>query len=184
MVFLLVVWVSPSQANLLGDYWSRFDRFLATFDPAGRYVRQPIEKQIPALTFKGFYRQWSDISLTSDQRVANREKDFRFLQLQNLFELEMHYQVSPNIEITNVNHFLYDGVYNWQDSDGLVAPRSRLNWRFLGIRPLFFNPLCFILLTGKKLWAVVLAEPLEMSGTSFLCFSPKGRFVSRVTACG
>ena len=59
----------------------------------------------------------------SDQRVANREKDFRFLQLQNLFELEMHYQVSPNIEITNVNHFLYDGVYNWQDSAGLFAPR-------------------------------------------------------------
>lgn len=122
-VLVFAVWVPPSQASLFGDYWSRFDRFLATFDPAGRYIRQPIEKQIPALTFKGFYRQWSDISLTSDQRVANREKDFRFLQLQNLFELEMHYQVSPNIEITNVNHFLYDGVYNWQDAGGLFAPR-------------------------------------------------------------
>ena len=53
-VFALVVWASPSQASLFGDYWSRFDRFLATFDPAGRYVRQPVEKQIPALTFKGF----------------------------------------------------------------------------------------------------------------------------------
>lgn len=122
-VVVLVGLVSSSHANFLGDQWSRFDRFLATFDPAGRYVRQPIEKQVPALTFKGFYRQWSDISLTSDQRVANREKDFRFLQLQNLFELEMHYQVSPNIEITSINHFLYDGVYNWQDSAGLYAPR-------------------------------------------------------------
>lgn len=120
---LLAVWAAPCEAGLLGDYWSRFDRFLATFDPAGRYVRQPIEKEIPALTFKGFFRQWSDISLTSNQRVANREKDFCFLQLQNLFELEMHYQISPNIEITSVNHFLYDGVYNWQDSAGLFAPR-------------------------------------------------------------
>src|SRR5581483_8900463 len=82
---LLAVWAAPCEAGLLGDYWSRFDRFLATFDPAGRYVRQPIEKEIPALTFKGFFRQWSDISLTSNQRVAYREKDFRFLQLQNLF---------------------------------------------------------------------------------------------------
>jgi len=120
---LLALWVRPCEANWLGDYWSRFDRFLATFDPAGRYVRQPIEKQIPSLTFKGFYRQWSDILLTGDERVANRDKDFRFLQLQNLFEIEMHYQVSPNLEITNVDHFLYDGAYNWQDSAGLFAPR-------------------------------------------------------------
>ncbi len=116
-------WGQPCAASMFGDYWSRFDRFLATFDPAGRYVRQPIEKQIPALTFKGFYRQWSDFLLTNNQQVGFRNKDFRFLQLQNLLEIEMHYQVSPNIEITNVNHFLYDGVYNWQDSAGLFAPR-------------------------------------------------------------
>ncbi len=122
-MLLLTMGARPCQASLFGDYWSRFDRFLATFDPAGRYVRQPIEKQIPVLTFKGFYRQWSDILLTDDEQVINRNKDFRFLQLQNLFELEMHYQVSPNIEITNVDHFLYDGVYNWQDSKGLFAPR-------------------------------------------------------------
>src|SRR4029077_6823443 len=120
---LLAVCSSPCHASMFGDYWSRFDRFLATFDPAGLYVRQPIEKQIPALTFKGFYRQWSDIMLTSNEQVGFREKDFRFLQLQNLFEIEMHYQVSPNIEITNVDHFLYDGAYNWQDSAGLFAPR-------------------------------------------------------------
>src|SRR4051812_18013989 len=100
---LLTVGARPCHADLFGEYWSRFDRFLATFDPAGHYVRQPIEKEIPALTFKGFYRQWSDIMLTSDKRAGFREKDFRFLQLQNLLEIEMHYQVSPNIEITNVD---------------------------------------------------------------------------------
>jgi hypothetical protein len=118
----LAAWTPRCEASWFGDYWSRFDRFLATFDPAGRYVRQPIEKEIPALTFKGFYRQWSDVLLTSDKQIGFRHKDFRFLQLQNLFELEMHYQISPNIEITNVNHFMYDGVYNWQDSAGLFAP--------------------------------------------------------------
>lgn len=129
IVIILSMWEHPSQASWFGDEWSRFDRFLATFDPAGRYIRQPIEKQIPALTFKGFYRQWSDILLTSDKRIGNRDKDFRFLQLQNLFELEMHYQFSPNLELTSVNHFLYDGVYNWQDSAGLFAPRFNKTMR-------------------------------------------------------
>ncbi len=129
IVLALTGRVQPCRANLFGDHWSRFDRFLATFDPAGRYVRQPVEKQIPSLTFKGFYRQWSDIMLTGNQRVANRDKDFRFLQLQHLFELEMHYQVSPNIEITNVDHFLYDGVYNWQHGEGLFAPRRNETMR-------------------------------------------------------
>ena len=72
MSLALAAWPSPGQASLFGDYWSRFDRFLATFDPAGRYVRQPIEKEIPALTFKGFYRQWSDIMLTSDKQIGFR----------------------------------------------------------------------------------------------------------------
>ena len=138
LVFLLVsvllgAWGAPCQASWedplqkplgwMGNSWSRFDRFLATFDPAGRYVRQPVERQIPALTFKGFFRQWSDVLLTRNQKIHNRKKDFRFLQLQNLLELEMHYQVSPNIEITNISHFLYDGVYNWQDSEGLYGDR-------------------------------------------------------------
>src|SRR5215475_11215257 len=84
---VVALWGQPCHASWFSDSWSRFDRFLATFDPAGRYVRQPIEKEIPALTFKGFYRQWSDILLTGDEQVSNRDKDFRFLQIQNLFEL-------------------------------------------------------------------------------------------------
>src|SRR5581483_2891197 len=124
IIYGLTIVLCPQlgHASWLGDSWSRFDRYLATFDPAGRYVRQPVEKTIPALTFKGFYRQWSDVLLTSNQRIGFRDKDFRFLQLQNLFELELHYQFSPNLELTSVNHFLYDGVYNWQDSAGLFAP--------------------------------------------------------------
>ena len=130
---VLALWSSPCHAVWDGplnkpiawvsNNWSRFDRFLATFDPAGRYVRQPIERQIPALTFKGFYRQWTDVLLSSNRTIRNRKKDFRLLQLQSLLEIEMHYQVSPSIEITNINHFLYDGAYNWQDSSGLYGDR-------------------------------------------------------------
>ena len=111
------------SGSMLNDAWSRFDRSLSIFDPAGTYVSQPIEKAIPALSFKGFFRQWSDINVHGSQEVGFRNKDFRFLQLQNLLEIEMHYQFTDNLELTSINHFLYDGVYNWQDSSGLFAPR-------------------------------------------------------------
>lgn len=116
-------YVLEKQIEAVTNSWSRFDRFLSTFDPAGRYVRQPVERQVSALTFRGFYRQWSDVQLSGDRRVGNREKDFRFSQMQSLLELELHYQVSPNIEITNINNFLYDSAYNWQSSAGLFAPK-------------------------------------------------------------
>lgn len=148
---------SPCFGGVAGDAWSRFDRFLATFDPAGHYIREPIEKQIPALVFKGFLRQWSDILLTEDQQVGFRNKDFRFLQLQNLLEAELHYFLASNIEITNVNHFLYDGVYNWQSSEGLFAPRvsetARAYHNFERIvRELYvsYRSLAFDLALGKQ----------------------------------
>src|SRR5688572_32726686 len=89
----------------VSDVWSEFDRYLATFDPAGQYLREPVEKAVPALVFKGFLRQWTDVLLTEDEQVGFRNKDFRFLQMQNLFETELHYHLAPNLEITNVNHF-------------------------------------------------------------------------------
>jgi len=109
--------------GVLSNAWGEFDQALSIFDPAGTYISQPIEKAIPALTFKGFFRQWSDINLHRNQKVGFRNKDFRFLQLQNLLEIELHYQLTNNLELTSVNHVLYDGVYNWQDSGGLFAPR-------------------------------------------------------------
>ena len=122
---LLLVMCTPTESISAGlsDAWSNFDRTVSIFDPVGENVSQPIEKAIPALTFKGFFRQWSDINLHRNQKVGFRNKDFRFMQLQNLLEIELHYQFTDNLELTSVNHFLYDGVYNWQDSGGLFAPR-------------------------------------------------------------
>jgi hypothetical protein len=119
----LILWPMFCHSGMLSDSWSRFDRTMSIFDPVGDTVSQPLEKAIPALTFKGFFRQWSDINVHGSQRAGFRDKDFRFLQLQNLLEIELHYQFTENLELTSVNHFLYDGVYNWQDSRGLFAPR-------------------------------------------------------------
>jgi len=123
LLFFVLCVPTACDSATLSDFWSDFDRTASIFDPVGDYVSQPIEKAIPALTFKGFFRQWSDINLHRNQKVGFRNKDFRFLQLQNLLEIELHYQFTDNLELTSVNHFLYDGVYNWQDSGGLFAPR-------------------------------------------------------------
>lgn len=105
----------------VGDAFSKFDRAMATFDPIGSHVREPIERAIPDLRFKGFLRQWSDFLIDEDDRVGFRNQDFRFLQLQNLLELELSYHLAPGLDVNAITHALYDGVYDWQDSTGLFA---------------------------------------------------------------
>ncbi|MGE3774007.1 MAG: DUF1302 family protein [Gammaproteobacteria bacterium] len=111
------------RADEIGDTFSKFDRAMATFNPLGEYVRKPIERALPRLTFRGALRQWSDVLIDSDDRVGFREQDFRFLQLQNLLELETFYNVAPGLDINAVTHAMYDGVYDWQHSSGLYADR-------------------------------------------------------------
>ena len=113
--------LSPAHAGPLADTWSKFDRSMATFNPIGKYVRQPIEREIPNLRFKGFVRQWSDVLIDQDETEGFRTQDYRFLQLQNLLELELGYHLAPGLDINVVSHFLYDGVYDWQSSNGLFA---------------------------------------------------------------
>ena len=119
----VIVCLAPlaAVAGGLADAWSRFDRTMATFDPIGAHVRKPIERAIPDLRFKGFVRQWSDALIDEDGMVGFRDQDFRFLQLQNLLELEMGYHIASGLDVNVVGHFLYDGVYDWQDADGLFA---------------------------------------------------------------
>lgn len=115
--------IETANAGEFADAFSRFDRTMATFNPLGEYVRKPIERAAPRLTFRGALRQWSDVLIDTDDQVGFREQDFRFLQLQNLLELETFYNVAPGLDINAVTHAMYDGVYDWQDADGLFADR-------------------------------------------------------------
>ena len=114
---------SAAQGNTLGNMFSKFDRAMATFDPIGKHVRQPIERAVPRLQFRGFYRQWSDVLVDEHGEVGFRDQDFRFLQIQNLFELETSYHVAEGLDVKGIAHALYDGVYDWQESDGLFADK-------------------------------------------------------------
>jgi hypothetical protein len=117
------------RADLLGETWGSFERHLATFDPAGRHLLQPLEKKIPGLTLNGSYYFWGDVFVTGDKRVGFRDKDFRALQFQHLLELELRYRISERVELTSVNHLLYDSVYDMQDSSGLFADRVNEDFR-------------------------------------------------------
>jgi hypothetical protein len=120
---------APTHANPLADGWGSFERFMATFDPAGKHLLQPVQRKIPRLTLNGRYYLWSDVLLTGDERVGFRHKDFRALQVQNLLELELRYRPFESIELTSINHFLYDTVYDIQDSTGLFADRVNKDFR-------------------------------------------------------
>jgi hypothetical protein len=121
---------APGHAGFLDDAWAKFERSLATFDPVGRHVLALVEKRVPALTLNGTYYFWTDLLTTEDEVVGYRHKDFRALQFQNLLELELRYRIGESIEITNINHILYDGAYDIQDSTGLFADRVNEDFRY------------------------------------------------------
>ena len=114
---------SSVHADTTSDMFSAVDRAMATFDPIGTYVRAPIERAVPNLRVKGFVRQWTDILLEQQGEVGFQNQDYRFLQLQNLLELETSYHIQEGLDVNAVTHVMYDGVYDWQSSKGLYADR-------------------------------------------------------------
>lgn len=99
------------------------ERKLAVFNPGGRYITRPIERRVPGLTVKGTYYFSSGVLFQKNDGAGFREKDFRLLQAQNIFEAELNYRVSPGLEITSINHFLYDAVYDIESARGLFADK-------------------------------------------------------------
>jgi hypothetical protein len=106
------------------DAFGSFERKLATFDPGGRYLTKPLERRMPGLSINGSYFLWADSLVSGQDDIGFRDRDFRTVQAQNIFELELNYRLSPGMEITSVNHFLYDGVYDIEDANGIYADRS------------------------------------------------------------
>jgi hypothetical protein len=113
----------------LGDRWARFERRVAIFDPGGRYLTRPIERRVPKLSVNGTYYLWSDTLTSGAGPVGFRERDFRTLQFQNLFELELQYRHSESLQFTSITHALYDASYSIEGADGLFAPKTHERFR-------------------------------------------------------
>ncbi len=121
--FAYLILSALTSTGAHADVMSKVDRAMATFNPVGKYVRKPLERAVPKLSFKGSIKQWSDVLIDTNDQVGFRNQDFRFLQLQQLLELETSYQFAPGLSLNAVTHALYDGVYDWQNSGGLFADR-------------------------------------------------------------
>ncbi|MFT4564458.1 MAG: hypothetical protein ACI9BW_004221 [Gammaproteobacteria bacterium] len=110
-----------SGGSWLSNAKAKFDGTMATFDPIGKHVRQPIERAVPNLQVRGFLRQTSDFLVDRHGTVGFQQQDYRFLQLQNLAELEASYHIGTGLDVKGIAHMMYDGAYDWQDSTGLFA---------------------------------------------------------------
>jgi hypothetical protein len=106
------------------------ERKLAVFDPGGRYVTRPIERNVPGLTVKGTYFFSSGVLFQKNDGAGFREKDFRLLQAQNVLEAEFNYRISPGLEITSINHMLYDAVYDIESARGLYADQHHRSFEY------------------------------------------------------
>ncbi|MEZ0149698.1 MAG: hypothetical protein AB9Q22_06400 [Candidatus Reddybacter sp.] len=105
------------------DDFAAFDRSMATFDPGGKYLTKPVERTLPGLSLNGTITHWSDYLVHDDEDIGFRDRDYRGLQMQTLVEIAASYRFSPNLELTSINHLMYDAVYDVDGGDGLYAKR-------------------------------------------------------------
>ncbi len=103
--------------------FARFERDLATFDPGGKYLTQPIERRLPGLSINGTLSHWSDFLISDEENIGFRDRDFRVLQAQTLLEVALSYRFSPSFELTSINHILYDAAYDAGGTQGLYADK-------------------------------------------------------------
>lgn len=118
-----------SGGALAQDTFAAFERSMATFDPGGKYLTKPVERFVPGLSLNGTITHWSDYLVSGDDDIGFRERDFRGLQMQSVVEIAASYRFSPNLELTSINHFLYDALYDVSNADGLYADRVDESFR-------------------------------------------------------
>jgi hypothetical protein len=115
---------STAQAEGLSDFsLGSAQRKIAVFDPGGRYLTRPLERRVPGLVAKGQYYFSSGVMFQKNDGAGFREKDFRLLQAQNVFEAEFSYRVSSKLALTSINHFQYDAVYDIESARGIYADK-------------------------------------------------------------
>lgn len=119
---LMVTSAGGARAQTLLDLsLGGVERKLAVLDPGGRYLTRPLMRRVPKLSVKGTYYFSSGVLFQKNDGAGFREKDFRLLQAENLVEAEFNYLISPGLEITSINQFLYDAAYDIESSRGMFG---------------------------------------------------------------
>jgi hypothetical protein len=90
---------------------------ISLFNPIGK-LKDPVEGALPGLSIKGFLRNWTRVN--THGHTYNLGHGYRrtddFPSIEWLAELEVRYHFSPNIQIVNVENFLYDAAFDWDKS--------------------------------------------------------------------
>ena len=103
--------------NVVPSYGAGILEKVTLFNPIGD-LSTPLEKRVDGLMIKGFLRNLSKLNLhghTYDLGYGYRRTD-EFSSIEWLAELELRYRVSPNIELVNIENFLYDASFDWDKS--------------------------------------------------------------------
>lgn len=96
---------------------------LSTFDPIGQRL-QLLSETFPGLEAKGYLHNKTDLALhgPSDGRDGRRRRRQDFQMIEWNAELELRYRLSDHLELVNLDHFLYDALYDWDR--GADLPKS------------------------------------------------------------
>lgn len=93
---------------------------LSRWNPVGSWVKE-LEDSIPGLDVRGFLRQRTDLDLHGKTGSLgqggrfNTSKRYDFPTIEWLAELMLKYKLGPEMELININNFLYDAAFDWQN---------------------------------------------------------------------
>lgn len=114
MVVIMLFLSLNAHSGKLVDAYCNFDRWAVNFDPLGNAL--DTLNEIPGLKVSGSLHNWTFINTHGDRQVGTVDKDWRFQEIQWLGEIEPRYQLSPRVELVSKLQFMYDAIYDWQDS--------------------------------------------------------------------
>ncbi|MFQ5903803.1 MAG: hypothetical protein ACE5JO_08940, partial [Candidatus Binatia bacterium] len=128
IVFLgFLISLQIMEGAALGQGW---EERLSQWNPVGKWLA-PLEEAVPGLDVRGFlrYRPRLDLHGHSDSVGPGVRKHYDFSMHEWLAELEVRYNVGPNLELVNINNFLYDAFFDWEDGPGSWRKEPRRTTR-------------------------------------------------------
>lgn len=114
--FGLLISLHFLEGAALGQGW---EERLSQWNPMGKWLT-PLKEAVPGLDVKGFlrYRPRLDLHGQSDSVGPGVRKNYDFSMHEWRAELEVRYKLGPELELVNIDNFLYDAFFDWEDSPG------------------------------------------------------------------
>ncbi|MBI2877347.1 MAG: hypothetical protein HYY20_10740, partial [Candidatus Tectomicrobia bacterium] len=130
--FFLCLWMLIGALGVGSPAWAGWDERISLFDPVGPFF-DPLEEAVPGLMIKGMVRNWTRMATHRRTYDPDPQIDFhrtkRFPSIEWLGELELRYQATPNLELVNINNFLYDSAFRWE-SGGPYSHSARKELKY------------------------------------------------------